>query len=159
MQPVIQQLLSRKLIGMRVKTSRVTFQPYLLWSKFMPQKKRIGYRVNELLYSIQVYDRNVEVTLTTEFDQWAAVEVSNNETVPDGMETYDLEGGLYATFTYKGKAADFPQMIQEIHEIWLPQSVYEIDSREHFERLGAKYDPTSDESEEEVWIPIRLRKE
>jgi AraC family transcriptional regulator len=29
--------------------------------------------------------------------------------------------------------------------------------REHFELLGAKYNPTDENSEDEVWIPIKNR--
>jgi AraC family transcriptional regulator len=158
MQPVIQQALPKKLIGMRVRTSRSTFQPYELWRKFMPEKKQIGHVVDDLLYSMQVYEEGIDVKPTTEFDQWAAVEVSTCESKPDGMETYDLAGGLYATFIHKGMAKDFLKTIQYIHAVWLPASKYEIDNREHFERLGSKYDRTSADSEEEAWVPIKLQK-
>lgn len=158
MQPVIQELSSKKLLGMRIRTSRGTFQPYELWSKFMPQKKYIKNTVDEHLYSMQVYAENEKVAPATEFDQWAAVEVSTTQDIPDGLEAYDFGGGLYAVFIHKGTAAAFPQTIHYIHAVWLPDSEYEIDNREHFERLGEKYDPASDDSEEEVWIPIRLRK-
>jgi hypothetical protein len=35
------------------------------------------------------------------FDKWAAVEVAGFDNVPDAMETYILEAGLYAVFYTK----------------------------------------------------------
>lgn len=123
----------------------------------MPQKKHINNTLDSLLYSMQVYDADVEVLPTTEFDQWAATEVSTAENIPEGMETYHLEGGLYATFIHKGTAGEFPKTVHYIHAAWLPQSGYEIDNREHFEVLGPNYKPTSADSEEEIWVPIKHR--
>jgi AraC family transcriptional regulator len=39
---------------------------------------------------------------TNEFEKWAAVEVTSFNKVPSGMETFLLDGGLYAVFDYKG---------------------------------------------------------
>ena len=123
----------------------------------MPKKKNIENTLDELLYSVQVYDKGVEVSPVTEFAQWAGVEVNTIENIPDGMEVYNLKGGLYATFIHKGTAADFPKTMNYIHTVWLPKSEYEVDDREHFEVLGSAYDRLSPDSEEEVWVPIRLK--
>ena len=107
---------------------------------------------------MQVYDLETKVTPATEFDQWAAVEVSAYDEIPEGMQSYDITGGLYATFIHKGKASGFPKTMHYIHNVWLPGSGYDIDSREHFELLGEKYKNDSEESEEEVWVPIKPQK-
>jgi len=39
----------------------------------------------------------------------------------------------------------------------LPNSDYELDNRPHFEILGKKYKNNSADSEEEIWIPVKLK--
>ncbi|RYE38364.1 MAG: GyrI-like domain-containing protein, partial [Sphingobacteriales bacterium] len=40
---------------------------------------------------------------------------------------------------------------------WLPNSAYELDDRPHFELLGSKYKNDDAESEEEIFVPVRLK--
>ncbi len=74
--------------------------------------------------------------------------------VPNEMETFLLEGGLYAVFEYKGSSND-PSIFQYIFGTWLPGSNYLLDNRPHFEVLGDKYKNNDPNSEEEIWIPIK----
>lgn len=93
---------------------------------------------------------------TNEFERWAAVEVSDYDEVPFGLETFDLPEGQYAVFDYKGLNTD-SAIYQYIFKQWLPQSAYQLDQRPHFEVLGEKYKNNDPESEEEIWIPIRKK--
>ena len=70
------------------------------------------------------------------------------------MECFELPGGQYAVFFYKGSSTD-NSIFKMIFDEWLPASGYEIDSRPHFEILGNKYVNEDPESEEEIWIPIK----
>jgi AraC family transcriptional regulator len=88
--------------------------------------------------------------------KWATVEVSHFDSVPIDMETFILPGGLYAVFHYKGSSSD-PSIFQYIFGTWLPSSAYTLDNRPHFEVLGGKYKNNDPTSEEEIWIPIRLK--
>ena len=54
---------------------------------------------------MQVYPLTFDFTFNHtayEIDKWAALEVVNFDDVPQGMETFMLEGGLYAVFDYQG---------------------------------------------------------
>ena len=84
------------------------------------------------------------------------MEVSSLDFVPNEMETYSLAGGLYAVFNYKGLSSD-PQIFQYIYGTWIPNSEYELDQRPHFEVLGENYKNNDPNSEEEIWIPIKLK--
>lgn len=131
-----------------------------LWKSFMIERKNIINNVSVDLYSIQVYDDSLDFmdfTPATVFEKWAAAEVVSYDSVPDGMDTYTLHGGLYAIFTYKGLPTDFHKTFQFIFYRWLPDSIYELDKREHFELLGEKYKNNDPESEEEIWIPVKLK--
>ena len=49
-----------------------------------------------------------------------------------------------------------PKHMQYIFDQWLSNSNYEVDQTAHFEVLGTQYKPNNEDSEEEVFIPIRL---
>lgn len=121
----------------------------------MPYRKDILHKIGIDLYSMQIFDAMPDFKSDATFEKWAAVEVSAIETVPEGMETYTLQGGLYAVFLHQGPASAFQKTFGFIFEEWLPNSAYELDDREHFELLGEKYKNNDPDSEEEVWIPIR----
>lgn len=126
-----------------------------LWGSFMPRLKEIGSRVGNDKVSMQVYPSDYYQNFNPgrEFIKWAAVEVEQDTTIPDGMDSFELSGGQYAVFDYKGSSAD-PSIFQYIFSEWLPKSAYLIDDRPHFEVLGEKYKNNDPESEEEIWIPI-----
>lgn len=126
----------------------------------MTEKASIKNALGTDLYSIQVYDdlhHFKNFAPEAEFIKWAAVEVANFENIPNGFSVFDIDSGLYAVFLHKGPAREFPKTMQFIFAQWLPQSEYELDDRPHFELLGEKYKNDSPDSEEEVWIPIRIK--
>jgi AraC family transcriptional regulator len=71
------------------------------------------------------------------------------------MQTIILPAGKYAVFNYKGLASHAAPFFNYIFTEWIPNSIYELDNRPHFEILGEKYSNSSPDSEEEVWIPIK----
>lgn len=155
MEPRIKTLSEKRLVGNRMKMSLANNKTGELWRSFMPRRKQIRNNLNAEMISMQVYDQPVNPgDLNQEFEKWAVVEVSDFNTVPDGMETFVLEGGQYAVFDYKGSSTD-PQIFRHIFGVWLPNSHYVLDHRPHFEVLGEKYKNADPNSEEEIWIPIR----
>jgi AraC family transcriptional regulator len=90
------------------------------------------------------------------FEKWAAVEVSEFNSVPEGMASFILNSGHYAVFYYKGLSTD-TEIFRYIFGIWLPGSGFELDDRPHFEVLGEKYKNNDPDSEEEIWIPIKAK--
>jgi len=160
MQPRIETIPKKKLVGKSIKMSLANNKTTELWRSFMPQKKEINNIVGANLYSMQIYDKSLnfnDFNPQTEFTKCAMIETSDFENIPENMETRILVGGLYAVFIHKGMAKDFPKTSQYIFGQWLPNSDFELDQREHFELLGAKYNPNNENSEEEVWIPIKKR--
>ena len=160
MQPRIETLTERKLIGKRLTMSLVDNQTFKLWQSFVPRRKEIKNNLGTELFSLQVYPQSFDFTFTNlneEFEKWAAIEVADFETVPAEMETYVLTGGLYAVFDYKGLSTDI-KIFEYIFGTWLPNAKkYSLDHRPHFEILGDKYKNNDPNSEEEIWIPIKLK--
>ena len=91
-----------------------------------------------------------------EFEKWAVVEVPDFDSIPDHFETFILSNGIYAVFDYKGSSGD-SSIFQYIFQTWLPASGYMLDDRPHFEILGEKYKNQHPDSEEEIWIPIKVK--
>ena len=128
-----------------------------LWQSFMPRRKEIENSIGTELYSMQSYDPLYfdRFNPNASFEKWATIEVSDFDGIPKEMEAITLTAGLYAVFLYKGGASGASQIFQYIFENWLPNSEYHLDHRPHFEILGEKYKPNDENSEEEIWIPIK----
>jgi len=160
MQPRIQTLPEKKLVGRRLRMSLAGNRTVELWQSFMPERKKISNSTGNDLFCIQVFDDSLDFknfNPQTQFEKWAAVEVSDFTAVPAGMEPYVLKGGLYAVFDYVGSSADFHKTFNYIFNEWLPASRYELDKREYFEIMGEKYRNNDPASEEEVWIPVKKK--
>ena len=148
----------RKLVGARLSMSWVDNKTAEVWKRFMSMRKEITNNLNNDLISMHIYmpSHFADFSPTNAFEKWAAAEVSDFSSVPTNLETFTLEGGLYAVFDYKGSSNDH-SIFQYIFGTWLPNSNYSLDDRPHFEILGEKYKNNDPTSEEEIWIPVTPR--
>lgn len=155
MQPRIETLNEKKLVGKRLTMSLLNNKTSELWQSFMLQRQEIIHNLTSDLISMQTYpsDYFKDFKPSNEFEKWAAMEVSTFENIPEGMDIFTLQAGLYAVFEYKGLSND-PSIFQYIFSTWLPNSEHLLDDRPHFELLGEKYKNNDPNSQEEVWIPI-----
>lgn len=156
MKPRIEISDEKKLVGKRLTMSFANYKVAELWKSFMQKRKEITNNLTDELISMAVYKPThfSNFNPVTEFEKWATVQVGNFDNVPAEMETFTLDGGLYAVFEYKGLNSD-SSIYQYIFGIWLPGSEYFLDNRPHFEILGDKYKNNDSASEEEIWIPIK----
>jgi AraC family transcriptional regulator len=157
MEPRIEILSEKKLIGKRLEMTFADNKTIELWKSFMPRRKEIQNNIGAELYSIKKYSSTYfeNFNPNEEFEKWATIEVTDFDTVPDEMETLILKGGLYAVFFYKGAASAGFKTFQYIFGTWLPNSEFDLDNRHHFEILGKKYRNEDPDSEEEIWIPLK----
>lgn len=158
MEPRLEELPEKKLVGKHLRMTLANNRTAELWQSFMPLRKNIKNSLSKDLFSLQVYDPTLnfkDFNLQTEFEKWSLVEVSHFEEVPEGMEAFTLEKGLYAVFIHRG--LNFQSTFQRIFYEWLPSSDFALDQRPHFEVLGAKYINHSEDSEEEVWVPVKRK--
>jgi AraC family transcriptional regulator len=155
--PTIQTFAEKRLIGKKLTMSFAQNITPQLWQSFMPQRGEITNAAGTDLYSVQNYPENFFEAFnpTVPFEKWAALEVANFDTIPDRMETFTIPSGLYAVFYYQGNPNYGAEVFRYILQEWLPQSGYRLDTRPHFEILGEKYKNGQDDSEEEIWIPIK----
>lgn len=158
MTPRIETLSEKKLVGIRLTMTLADYKIGELWQTFSPRRNEINNKLTNDLISLVVYKPNdfENFKLTNEFERWAAVEVATFDNVPYEMETFILQGGLYAVFDYKGLHTD-NSIFKYILGTWLPTSDFTLDNRPHFEVLGDKYKNNDPTSEEEIWIPIKRK--
>lgn len=154
-------LTSQKLIGNRLRMSFAQDRTFELWQNFMPRRNEIGNAINPKEFiSMRVYDPTYDFKKfnpSAEFDKWAGILVSDFDSIPEGMQTLAIPEGLYAVFSYKGSPKKAAIPFGYIFGNWLPDSEYELDTRPHFEILGEKYKNDSEDSEEEIWVPIKRK--
>lgn len=160
MTPRIEIINEKKFIGMNKTMSFADNYTFELWSSFMPRRKEITNIVGSELYSIEVYNNPFFFEYfnpTNEFEKWAAVQVIDFNNIPEGMKSLIAPAGLYSVFLHKGPASEGPTTYNYIFRTWLPESVYILDDRPHFSVMGEKYKNDDPSSEEEIWIPIKLK--
>jgi AraC family transcriptional regulator len=159
-EPQIKLISSKKLVGKHLTMTFKDNRTAELWRSFMPFRKQISNAVGEDLISLQVFDNRTGFNDPADdlpFEKWAAAEVTDFDSIPEGMEPFTLEGGLYAVFHYKGSSSSAEGFFRYIFTTWFPASEFIVDSRPHFEVIGEKYKNDDPSSEEEVWIPVKRK--
>jgi AraC family transcriptional regulator len=160
MQPKIVSRTEIKLIGIRTTMSFATIhQTASLWQRFMPRRKEIQNNLNADFYSVEKYSPNYfdQFNPSAEFEKWAAIEVSDFNQIPNGMQSIVVPSGLYAVFIHKGPPGDAPRTYQYIFNTWLPTSGYIVDDRPHMAVMGAGYRNNDPDSVEDIWIPVKFQ--
>ncbi|MEJ7611278.1 MAG: GyrI-like domain-containing protein [Ferruginibacter sp.] len=100
-EPRIEILQEKKLVGKRLMMSFAENGTGELWKSFMPLRKQIHDPIGNDLFSVQVYPPGFfdHFNPTVIFEKRAAVEVKGFNSIPAGMETFIIPGGLYAVFS------------------------------------------------------------
>lgn len=157
-QPRIVDLPSRTLLGIKMTTSLAKNDTPALWQSFLSRRKQITGVLSSDLYSAAEYPADYYEAFdpTLEFEKWAAIHVEPGSIVPQGMQTLSIER-LYAVFVHTGPVHTAPATFQYIFTDWMPQSEFVVDQRPHFEIMTEQYRPESEDSTEELYIPVRRR--
>jgi AraC family transcriptional regulator len=149
-----------KITGMRMTMSYSDYKARELWKCFMSRRKEVLNTIGTDYYSMQLFSPSFydDFNPAASFEYWTAMAVTDFEMIPDGMDSFTINSGLYAVFNYRGDAIGAPAAFEYIFATWLPSSEYVLDHRPHFEILGDKYKNDHPDSEEEIWIPIKEKK-
>ncbi|OOQ61678.1 GyrI-like domain-containing protein [Mucilaginibacter pedocola] len=159
MEPRLEALPPQMFAGKHLSMSYADNKTGELWRSFMPIRKRVTNAIGSELYSIEVYPAGFFTSFDANalYEKWAAVEVRDTAHLPCSLDILNAPGGLYAVFVHYGPAANGAETYRYIFTEWFPASNYEVDERPHFAIMGEKYMPNSADSEEEIWIPVRLK--
>lgn len=156
----IVEIKSKKLIGKSLSMSFLNNTTSLLWASFAPRIKEITNKVDNQRISLQFYSNEFMSDPTIPFTKWSAVEVTDFDIIPNDLQILEITGGLYAVFHYRGNVLGVQSFFKKIYEESIPNSEYQLDNaRPHFEILPAgKYDSMDENSEEDIYVPIKLKK-
>ncbi len=160
LRPRFERLAPTRLVGFKTRMSIAQNKTVELWQRLMPRREEVTNASGTDLYSVERYDSLdffQQFDPTREFEKWAAIPVESFDQIPKGFERLELPEGLYAVFPYKGKPSEAHATLQFIFGQWLPQSECQLEQRPHFALMGEKYKGEDPESEEEFWIPVRLK--
>lgn len=122
-----------------------------LWRAFRSQLSEILPEKETHLYSVQFHENAVGNIS----QRWAAAEVPGN--IPEGMKALKIPQGLYAVFLYRGGRNGFEEFMKNQIFHTIPAYGMQTDFRPWFQLMGKGFNPFSDDSEEEVWIPLCLK--
>ena len=120
-----------------------------LWRGFRAKLKELNFPEGEELFSVQLHENGNSGRI---LQRWAA---ARTELLSGEMESLEIKDGLYAVFLYRGGMAGFESFLINAFVKTIPSFGLGIDNRPHFQVLGKGFDPFSEESEEEVWIPVK----
>lgn len=131
-----------------------------LWSDFFPREAEIVTSEPGVSYGLCgcPSTRGETSSRPDEMIYLAAVKVAQSDPVPTGMTTWTSPAGTYAKFIHRGRIEGIGATMDHIYGEWLPKGSYERDDAPDIERYGAAFDPVSDASELEIYIPVRTRK-
>ncbi len=149
MQPIIKSYPAFKIVGLKGSyTPETNVNIPALWERFMPRLDAIKHRTGDLSFGLCNPSR------LPEFDYYAAVQVDSLDDVPEGMHGFEVAEHRYAVFTHKGRLVNLRETVAYIWGTWIPGSVYTSPALPDFELYGEQFDPGSDDSELEIYIPI-----
>jgi AraC family transcriptional regulator len=95
------------------------------------------------------------ITRPDELFYLAAVPIDPGARVPPGMRIWEAPGGTYAKFVHRGPVETIGRTMDHIYATWLPQSGYASGAGPDLERYTADFDPASEDSTLEIYIPVR----
>ncbi len=158
MQPKIETIKEKTLIGMSESMSLVENKTFKLFSSFMPRRNEILHSVSNTIYDLREYpeDYYQEFKPTNSFIKWALIEISEIDSIPKDMTVFNLPSGKYAVFIenvqYSGD-----HLFEYVFTEWLPNAKYVLDNRPHFDILGEKHLQKDPSAKLELWIPIKSK--
>ena len=144
------------LVGKRCRMSLTDDQTPRLWGSLMSEQTSWPDRSDDILYHVDVYpdlEYFESFNPVRTFDRWACLKPSSSSN--QAYDLLEIPAGKYAKFRYKGHPKKAGLAYGYLFNEWLPNSGYELADRPHLALMGSKYINDSDESEEELWIPLR----
>ncbi|MBU4315736.1 MAG: effector binding domain-containing protein [Proteobacteria bacterium] len=144
-----------KVIGMTYYGDNQKNEIQRLWENFLPEEESIKNRIHPdigygICYPVEDPDN------TSAFEYLAAVEVSNLDEIPEGMEGRTIPAQKYAVFLHRGPVDKITETYQTIYALWQPKSGYELIKAPDFECYDERFRPDQPEiSELDIYIPIQ----
>jgi AraC family transcriptional regulator len=161
MQPVFKTLEELKVVGLGTKFISILSPDHnnhilipKLWDEYLMRAKEIDGRKGENSFGICLELSKSDQTHPNECYYMAAAAVETGSKVPEGMEKRVIPAGEYAVFTHKGGLDKLSHTMQYIYGSWLPKSDRKLRVAPDLEIYDERFDPNSDSSELDLYIPV-----
>jgi AraC family transcriptional regulator len=163
MEPKFIDLPEKKVIGMGVKFISILSPDKnnmktipALWGQFMLQMSRITNQVGRACFGlVEPLPDTAGKSHKDEMFYIAAAEVADFDSVPTGMIHRTIPAGRYASFTHTGNLMGLENTMNQIYNVWLPNSGVQLRNAPHLEFYDHRFIPDSDKSEFDILLPVR----
>ncbi len=127
----------------------------LLWDEFLQKKHLINRHdvTDEAGFGL-CYAPQEKEAFSSNFHYTAALRVSENAAVPEGMEKIRIPAQEYAVFTHKGSLETLSKTNDYIWKTWLPKSGLELADAPDIEVYGSKWDAAAESGEIDIYVPV-----
>ena len=121
-----------------------------LWNSFLPRMSEIEKGIQGIAYGIiqQTPEKNDLL------EYYAALKVTELESIPEGMTMLEIPEAQYAKFTHKGHVQNLDNTVNYIYSSWLLNSGKRHTYGPDIEIYSDKYIPDSEDSVIHYAIPI-----
>jgi len=128
-----------------------------IWEKFSCRIHEIHHVIANQTYGVERYPEGYGPSNNI-FEYVAACQVTEFETIPQGMIAFELPERSYAVYHYKGVVGPdtMTQIFANIYGQWLLNLPYELYSDFDFEFYDENFNPDDPEGYMKVYIPIKI---
>lgn len=157
--PHIETIIKKYLVGLSCEMSLIENKTEALFSSFMPIRKQVANKINAPIFEVLLYKAAYfsNFNPNNTFTKWANTAMSYCNSKLESFIPLEIPSGLYAVFTFNGLVEQFYKYIEQIFTIWLPDSIYNLDQRPHFNILNDAFKKGDTHTEEVIYIPIQLK--
>jgi len=128
------------------------------WEEFIPRVEEIKNRKNELFYGVCNISKGIEGDECS-FEHICGVEVSSAEDIPEGMISQAVPEAKYYVVTHKGKMETIGNTYYALEKEFKKEGIEEDRSKIFFELYDERFKENSDESEVDIYSPIKQASE
>ncbi len=143
-----------KVIGIPTIYTLEDFNMMTMWSVFKKRRDEIINFVSPENY-FGIYENHQENSSEeTLFTYLCCKQVNSFEMLPEKMVSRTIQEQTYAVFTHKGSTETMDVSLGYIWGDWLPKSGYLYTDKPDFELFSDRFNPSSEHSEIDLFIPI-----
>ena len=124
----------------------------MLWFDFQHKVNQVRNRIGTDAFGI--YEEYFETEESIGFSYICSVEVSDFDSVPEGMISRIISEQMYAVFRHNGSLSFLPETLKYIWGSWLPKSNYKYDEKPDFELYSPGIQPEDPDHLLFLHIPV-----
>ncbi len=127
-----------------------------LWMDFFNIQPEIPETVDQNIYGITYYGDDYNPETMEGYSYLVGMEVISEVKMPEGLVLHKVPDGFYAVFEHHGKIEKIDATYEYIFGEWMNLSGFKSAPQDVFEMYGINFEPDSDESVMEIWVPVLM---